>query len=151
MGQPQLVLQVLWAAGFNVWIPSGSVPVQSPLQSVIYQLVVVFYYLDLQGTSKSVKFCCCHKGVIFDTVKKNRSHVWWYWGTVKINSVSNCTLPEEVKKCMCHGADNSDPAFFKTIHFVLRLKPTVSQLQELTLLCHLGANTLGWILFASIR
>lgn len=29
------------------------------------------YYLDLQGTWKSVKFsCCCHKGIIFDTVKK---------------------------------------------------------------------------------
>lgn len=74
------------------------------------------------------------------------------WGTVKISSASNCT-PRlgEVNKRMRHGADSSDPAFFKTIRFVLRLKPTVSQLQELTLLCHLGANTRGWILFASIR
>lgn len=49
MGQPQVVLQVLWAAAFNVWMPSGSVPVQPPPQSVRYQLVLVFIILICKG------------------------------------------------------------------------------------------------------
>lgn len=33
------------------------------------------YYLDLQGTSKRVKFsCCCHTGIVFDAVKNPVSH-----------------------------------------------------------------------------
>lgn len=107
------------------------------------------YYLSLQGASKSVKFSYyCHRGIISDAVK-NPYHM--------VHSVRHCEdqlclcPPWRSYKCVCHGTDNSDPAFSKTIHFVLRLKPAVSQLQELTLWCHLGASTLGWILLASIR
>lgn len=113
-----LVLQVLWAAAFS---PSA---VPSSVCSIATW--ICGYYLSLRRTSKSVMLSChCRKGTVLDSIKKNPhpcsiTRCWW--------DQLQLYPPWRSLTNVCHGAEHSSPAFSKTIHFVLRLRPAVSQL-----------------------